>query len=185
MAKTPALPPLSDADWPDGIADMRNGFAGALNVYRTMARHPDLLRAWAPLREHIVRNTALGPVRAEMVILRAGHRLGSTYEWTQHVLRARKVGLTDEEIASLRGPVAAMRPEPALFARAVDALIDHSRLGADLRTAVIAEVGEPGLIDLLATVGFYSTLGFLLNTTETPLDVDAAEAIRQAPFTQP
>lgn len=182
MTDKPALPPLKDADWPETITDMRDGFAGALNVYRTMARHPDLLRAWAPLREHIVNRTALGPRRAEIVILRAGHRLNSSYEWTQHVLRARRVGLTDAEIMSLRGPVSAMTAEIALYASATDALIDHSRLSAELRSAVIAGVGEAGLIDLIATVGFYCTLGFLLNTAGTPLDEDAAAAIREAPL---
>lgn len=70
-------PPIPDADWPEEIADLRDGFAGALNVYRTMAHHPDLLRAWAPLRQHIVRDTALGLERSEVVILRAACRLGS------------------------------------------------------------------------------------------------------------
>lgn len=39
--------PLTDADWPHEIDDLRDGFAGALNVYRLMAHHPALLRAWA------------------------------------------------------------------------------------------------------------------------------------------
>jgi len=41
-------PPFADEDWPSEIADMRDGFAGALNVYRTMAHHPALLKAWLP-----------------------------------------------------------------------------------------------------------------------------------------
>ncbi len=44
--------PLSDSDWPAEISDMLPGFAGKLNVYRTMAHHPALLRAWSDLREH-------------------------------------------------------------------------------------------------------------------------------------
>ncbi len=59
MATSPC-PPIADADWPALIAEMRTGFAGALNVYRTMAHHPELLRAWAPLRQHVVKDSALG-----------------------------------------------------------------------------------------------------------------------------
>ena len=72
--QTTAIAPLTDDEWPADVADLRDGFAGALNVYRTMAHHPGLLRAWAPLRQHIVKDTALGPERSEIVILRTSPR---------------------------------------------------------------------------------------------------------------
>jgi hypothetical protein len=37
--------PLGDGDWPEEVADLRDGFAGRLDVYRVMARHPALLQA--------------------------------------------------------------------------------------------------------------------------------------------
>ena len=40
----PDATPLTDAEWPEEIADLRDGFAGTLNVYRAMAHHPALLR---------------------------------------------------------------------------------------------------------------------------------------------
>ena len=82
-------PPISDANWPEEIADLREGFAGALNVYRTMAHHPALLSAWAPLRQHVVKENALGPALTEVVILRAALRMGSAYEWAHHVSYSR------------------------------------------------------------------------------------------------
>ena len=66
-------PPLDNTHWPAEIADMQAGFAGRLNVYRVMAHHPALLRAWADLRDHVVVKTALGPELSEVVILRAAH----------------------------------------------------------------------------------------------------------------
>ena len=80
--------PLSDTDWPPALADMAQGFAGRLNVYRTMAHHPALLRAWAPLRGHVVQTSTLGPQISEVVILRTGHRLGAAYEWAHHISRS-------------------------------------------------------------------------------------------------
>jgi hypothetical protein len=59
MTNSPC-PPIEDANWPVEIADLRTGLAGALNVYRVMAHHPDLPRAWAPRRQHIVKESALG-----------------------------------------------------------------------------------------------------------------------------
>lgn len=71
------LDPVSAADWPESIEDMQQSFAGGLNVYRTMAHHPALLRAWANLRQHVVNDTSLGEPRSEVVILRTGVRLNS------------------------------------------------------------------------------------------------------------
>lgn len=179
-AKTSSpCPPLPDADWPVGIADMKSGFAGALNVYRTMAHHPALLKAWAPLRQHIVKDSALGPVRSEVVILRAAHRMGSAYEWAHHVSRARALGFPDARIQAIRSMPDG---EDGLIVRAVDALFDRHRLDADLEAALAAALGREGVFDLIAMVGFYSVLGFLLMTYETPLDTAIAEEMAARPL---
>lgn len=181
MTQTPMspCPPLTDADWPAEIADLRTGFAGALNVYRTMAHHPALLRAWAPLRQHVVKDSALGPDRSEVVILRAAHRMGSAYEWAHHVSRARALGFSDARIAALRG----MPPgEDGLIARAVDALFDQRRLPPALEADLAAAIGRTAVIDLIATVGFYSVLGYLLMTYDTPIDAAVAQEMARAPL---
>lgn len=172
-------PPLSDADWPAGIEDMRDGFAGALNVYRTMAHHPALLRAWAPLRQHIVKDSALGPERSEVVILRAAHRMGSEYEWAHHVSRARSLGFPDARIGALRGDPAG---EDGLIARAVDALFDQKALPATLEAELAGAIGRAAVIDLIATVGFYSVLGYLLMTYRTPVDAPIAKEMAARPL---
>jgi alkylhydroperoxidase family enzyme len=182
MTNNHRLAPIADADWPEEIAAMREGFAGSLNVYRTMAHHPALLGAWANLREHLVGRSALGPERLEIAILRTGHRLGSSYEWAQHVLRARKVGLSDARIRSIKGRLGGMAPDDALIAGAVDELFDHARLRSATLAKLTAAVGKEGVLDLLATVGFYSTLGFLLNTFTTPLDDDIAAELAARPL---
>jgi alkylhydroperoxidase family enzyme len=176
------LSPLSDADWPEDVRDLLSGYAGALNVYRTMAHHPALLRAWSNLREHVVNQTALGRQRAEIVILRTGVRLGSEYEWSQHILRGRVLGLDDARIASLAGGVADMQPEDGVLARAVDELMDNNHLSRSTSEAVAGLVGPTGLLDLMATVGFYSTLGYILNTFQVPLDENARIALEREPL---
>jgi len=178
MTKSPC-PPLSDDNWPDEIADMLPGFAGALNVYRTMAHHPALLKAWAPLRQHIVKDTALGPIRSEVVILRAAHRMGSAYEWAHHVSRARTLGMTDARILAIRGTP---EGEDGLITQAVDALFDLHRLPPDLETRISAMLGKQGVFDLIATVGFYSVLGYMLMTFDTPIDEAVAEELAESPL---
>jgi len=176
--RSPCLP-ITDEDWPLEIADMRVGFAGALNVYRTMAHNPALLKAWAPLRQHIVEDSSLGAVRSELVILRAAHRMGSPYEWAHHVSRARKLGVSDARIQAMCG---LPDGEDGLIARAVDALFDDKRLPHDVESLLAATIGKEAVFDLMATVGFYLTLGFILMTFDTPLDEGVASEIAERPL---
>ncbi|AVA24216.1 carboxymuconolactone decarboxylase family protein [Rhizobium sp. NXC24] len=171
--------PVSDENWPAEIADMRAGFAGALNVYRTMAHHPNLLKAWAPLRQHIVKDSALGPVRSELVILRTAHRMRSSYEWAHHVSRSRALGIGDERIQAMSG---CPQGEDALIAMAVDALFDEARLPPGIERELCATIGRSAVFDLMATVGFYTVLGFILMTFDTPLDDEVAAEIAKRPL---
>ncbi|MBN9885877.1 carboxymuconolactone decarboxylase family protein [Salipiger abyssi] len=175
------LPPRTDEDWPEAIQDMNQGFAGALNVYRTMAHHPALLRAWAPLRQHIVKDTALGPIRSEIVILRVGVKLGSSYEWAHHVSRARALGMSDDRIAAvLKMPDG----EDGLLVRAVDAMLDAHRLPETLEAELTAAVGREAVFDLIATVGFYSVLGTILMTYDVPIDDKVAAEMEARPLSR-
>lgn len=168
--KPSPCPPIADADWPDDIADLREGFAGALNVYRTMAHHPALLTAWAPLRQHVVKDNALGPELTEVVILRAGFRLGSAYEWAHHVSRALALGFSDARINAIRGVPQRSTGLDGLIIEAVDALLDEHRLSETQEAALAEAIGRTAVMDLIAMVGFYSVLGYLLKTYDTPID---------------
>lgn len=177
-----SLPPLPADAWPETLADLEDAFAGRLNVYRTMAHHPALVRAWADLRQHVVLDSTLGPARSEVVILRAAMRLNSGYEWAHHVSRARALGFDDARIAALRGPLEGMGAEDAPLARAVDEAMADARLSPETLGALTAEVGTQGVLDVFATVGFYSTLALIVNTFDTPLDQAVAEELTERPL---
>lgn len=172
---TEAMLPLSDGDWPPAIADMLGGFAGKLNVYRVMAHNPALLRAWAPLRQHVVIDSALTEQQKEIVILRTGHRWESPYEWAHHIFRGGKVGLSNERMAR-----AAAAPsdwgtaddEDIALLRATDALLDTGRLPPDLRARLKLFLSDAAIVDIMATIGMYTTLAFLVNSFGTPIDED-------------
>lgn len=173
--------PLTDAEWPDEIGDLLPGFAGRLDVYRVMARHPRLLRAWQDLRQHVVIDSSLGAEFSEIVILRTGHRLGSPYEWGQHVSRSRKLGMSEGRITSIAGSIERMSEPDATLARAVDELLDEARLSDKTRRAILGLVGTEGMFDLMATVGFYSTLAFIANSTDLALDARIRAELEETP----
>ncbi len=113
------------------------------------------------------------------MILRAAHRIGSPYEWAHHVSRARVLGMSDTRIAALQGEP---EGEDGLIVRAVDALFDEKRLSLALEAELAAAIGRTGVFDLVATVGFYSVLGYMLMTYETPIDEMIAAEMAERPL---
>lgn len=174
--------PLGDRDWPEAVAGLKGGFATRLNVYRTMAHHPALLAAWAPLRQHVVLDRALSDQQSEVVILRTGHNLNAPYEWAHHVSRGRAVGMADARITALAGPLEGVGDEDRILARAVDELMGNARLLPSTRADLLAQVGPKGMFDLMATVGFYSVLGFIVNSCDTPVDAGVAAELTERPL---
>lgn len=172
---------IADTDWPTEIRDMKDGFAGGLNVYRTMAHHPHLLRSWTNFRNHVVLETALGPERSEIVILRSGLNLGSDYEWAHHVFRARKLEMDDALIEAVSGDGHDLPEDALLLIRATDQLFAHKRLLPKTGAALIATFGKEATLDLMATVAHYSLLGYLLNSFDVPLDEAVAAQVPLRP----
>lgn len=175
------LPLITDANWPVEIEDMRAGFAGRLNVYRIMAHHPDLLRAWQKFRNHVVINTTLGAELSEVVILRSGLNLGSAYEWAHHVYRSRKLGMSDARILAISGNGQDLTAQDALLIRATDQLFAHKRLLPKTQAALVENFGTAAMLDLMATVAHYAMLGFMLNSFDVEIDTDVAAQMPLAP----
>lgn len=170
--------PLTDAEWPEAVADMRDGFAGKLNVYRVMAHNPALLRAWATLREHVVTGGALSEQQKEIVILRVGHHWRSPYEWAHHVFRGGRIGLTRERMARAALDPAAWGDaddEDTVLLRATDAMLEGGRLPPALIGQLRGFLTDAAITDMMATIGMYTTLAFLVNSFETPIDADVLD----------
>jgi hypothetical protein len=60
--------------------------------------------------------------------------------------------------------------------------MDQKKMLTRTLESVIALVGKKGVLDIIATVGFYSTLGFMLNSFDTPLDDNIAAEMTDQPF---
>lgn len=178
-AGTPRIPPAAAADWdPDfaqyvrafrssvASAPAEEGRASGSNLLGTLARHPGLATAFLGFNNHLLRGTSLSPRRRELLVLRVAHHRGSDYEWAQHVLLARKAGLTDVEISLVADGVGAepFTPLERSMLAAVDELLDDGTISAPTWAILSAELDEQQLMDLVFTVGAYSTLAMALRS---------------------
>src|SRR5262249_12281158 len=108
MSTTPRLAPLPEAQWDDDTRKMLEAskmHAQVLNIFAPLAHHPDLLRRWMVFGTHVLLKSTVGPRERELVILRTGWNCRAEYEWGQHVVIAKQIGISDEEIERIRrGP---------------------------------------------------------------------------------
>src|SRR5574338_624980 len=106
MPTHPRLTPLEENRIDAEIRDALGPGAG-LNIFRTLAHHPKLLKRWLVFGNHVLAHNTLPPRERELVILRIGWLCRAGYEWGQHVKIAQHSGVSDAEIERItRGPEA-------------------------------------------------------------------------------
>jgi alkylhydroperoxidase family enzyme len=176
MSTSPRLSPRHTTDDPR-LAElfergMRRPDGEVLNIFATLAHHPDLLRRWLVFAAHVLSKNTLPPRERELLILRTGWNCRSRYEWGQHVLIARECGLSDTEIERIKeGPAAAgwdARDRSLLVA--ADELHSTSSMSDPTWEALASAYTVEQLLDLVATVGNYHVVAMFLNTTRVALD---------------
>ena len=141
-----------------------------VNIFRTLARHPKLLKRWLVFGNHILGKSSLSPREREIVILRIGWLCRSEYEWGQHVLIGRRSGLGDEEIERIAlGPDAPGWSDfERLLLRATDELHEDACISDATWAALSKRYDTMQLMDLVFTVGQYNLVSMALNSLGVP-----------------
>jgi alkylhydroperoxidase family enzyme len=171
------ISPLPREDWSAELDTFVTGFRSAVqgdrsdegrqsgaNLLGTLAQHPALAQAFLTFNGHLLYGSTLSARQRELLILRVATLQRSDYEWAQHAILGRKLGLDDSEIEAVAtGPDAAQwsAADRALL-RAADELLDDSTIGATTWAALAQEFDHRQLMDIVFTVGTYSMLAMAL-----------------------
>ena len=193
LAAAPRFPPLPSSAGDDVQRAIITRFAalGMRNAIATYARYPELATAMLPYTEYLLTKSTLPARDRELLWLRTAWLARSDYVWAQRAPTARRVGLTDAEVARVAlGPDAkGWQPFDAAVLRAADELhVDAFLSDATWRT-LAARYDADQLTDLLYGVGeiemhatFASTLKIEIEpelTDRLPSGVAYAPAARQ------
>jgi alkylhydroperoxidase family enzyme len=171
----PRVEPLPEAEWTPEIREILPRAVGngrILAIFTTLARHPKLLKRWLVFGNHVLFKSTLGPRERELAILRVGWLCRSEYEWGQHAVIGRAVGLRDDEIQRVMlGPDASDWTElEALVLRATDEL-HHDKMISDATWNALSEhYSVEQLMDLIFAVGQYTLVSMALNSLGVRLD---------------
>jgi len=174
-ARKVRVPPLEESAWTDEtreVLSVRSARGRVLNIFATLARHPKLLKRWLVFASHVLGKSTLAPRARELLILRTGYRCKSEYEWGQHAIIARQVGLSDEDLRRIvLGPQApGWDPFEASLLRAADELHEEQTLGDETWDALSKQYSVEQMIDVVFTVGQYTLVSMALNTLGVPRD---------------
>jgi alkylhydroperoxidase family enzyme len=174
----PRVPPLADDEIDEELRDLLGvtsagvGRGSVLNIFRTLAHHPKLLKRWLVFGSHVLAKSTLPARERELAILRVGWKCRSEYEWGQHVAIGRASGLGDDEIRRVaEGPDAAgWSPLDAAILRGVDELVDDRFLADATWQALGAHWSVQQRIDFVFAVGQYTLVSMALNSLGVQLD---------------
>ena len=151
----------------DRIAETRSSpeTDGAMpNSFQTLLNSPTAAEAVAALGEYLRFNSSLDPVICETAILSVARELGSAYEWAHHEPVARRVGVRDQVIESIKSGRAPMGlpAKEGVFAQAAKELVGKGTLTERTFQAVLHLLGPQETVDFIVLVGYYAMMGTAL-----------------------
>jgi 4-carboxymuconolactone decarboxylase len=179
MADDPRIPPLPPEEWDGEIKRILEAIPGGVenrlgdnNIFPTLARHPELFRAWLRFGGYLLTSGELPGRDRELLILRTAVNCRSSYEWGQHVRISLAGGIDRETIERvLEGPAAdGWSPHEAALLRAADELHRDSRVSDETWNALGETYDTEKLIETTLVVGHYEMLAGALNSFGVELD---------------
>lgn len=170
----PRIAPVQDADLTDEQKEILAPMGErVLNIFRTMVGAPKAAKGFLAWGNYVLSKKNDLPARErEIVILRIGYLCKSGYEWTQHVPIGVRAGLTDDEVARIKGGAEASgwsAADQALL-RASDEL-HHDQFITDATWAALkAHFSDKQCMDVVFTAGQYTQVSMILNSFGVQLD---------------
>ena len=127
--------------------------------YWPIIRSPGLTESLQKVGEYYRYRCPLDRKLNEMAALMAARSWTQQFEWDVHILQALEAGLKKDialAIAEGRRPAGMAEDEKILY-DFVTELLTNKGVSDPTYARTIAKFGEPGIIDILGIVGYYST----------------------------
>lgn len=174
----PYIDPLSPPYGADVEEELSRLMGGSdrppLVLFRTLAKHLPLTRAWGTLGAHNLGRGALSVRDRELIILRTCYLSGCEYEWGVHAkVYGKAAGLLEDQYLATARPSfddpswSAHDRDVLAFA---DALHASSRAPAVLLSRLRGSWGEAELLEACEVAGFYHGVAYIANVAGVELE---------------
>lgn len=139
--------------------------------YGVMAHSPDFFASFMDFGVAITMASAMPPRLRELLILRTGWLCGAPYQWGEHVIASRALGLGADEVERIT--VGSQAPgwdaQDTAILRAAEELHADAMIGEETWQALAAFLDERQLLELPMIVGHYHTTAFVQNALRVSL----------------
>jgi 4-carboxymuconolactone decarboxylase len=133
-------------------------------IFQAYMRSPALAEKLSAVSDFVRWDTGLPPRLTELAIMITARQWSSQWVWSGHYRAAVRGGLDPSvaaDIAAGKRPEKMKEDESVLYNYAMEMYRDRSVSDATFAAAV-KQFGEKGLIDLVATMGYYDTVAMTL-----------------------
>ena len=161
---------------PEDLLTAEGGMSGPFNAW---LRSPVLGNAAQRVGETVRFESTIPPQLRELAILIVAAKWKAQYEWWAHEKIARREGLDERIIESLKTetPPDFSNPTEAVVYNFARELLDEHRVSDNLYNEAVEFLGEAGVVELVILLGYYTLVSMTLNVFEVPLP-----AGEEAPF---
>jgi len=154
--------PVSEREHVDRITESRGRIIGPFAV---LLNSPDLAGRVGHLGAYVRFEGGLAAVDRELAILATAREMECAFEWATHAPIAREAGLDEStlEIVAQRGDLDRLDPWLATVVGLTRDLLAEKQLSAETFAAAHDALGDAGVVELVATVGYYTMIACVLN----------------------
>lgn len=148
-------------------------------------RNPELARRLQVLGELLRYDTTLGPRLTELAIIVHARHYTAHVEWKAHKAYALRDGLDPQvaaDIAARRAPSFGGDLAGAAVYELSTAMLSTGRIDEEAYQRGVARLGERGVVELMALLGYYSVAAFTLNAFELGLPESAAPELQDPDY---
>jgi len=153
------------------LSGPRGASTGLRGPFEALLHRPPLADAAQRVGEHVRYGSVLPRHLNEMAIIVTARRWTAQFEWHVHRQMAIDAGLDPrvaDAIARDERPEFGDDADAAAVYDFAAALLAEGNVGDDVWDAVVGRWGKPGAIDLVAAVGYYTLVSFVLNVDRYP-----------------
>jgi 4-carboxymuconolactone decarboxylase len=152
---------------------------GRINAPQSMLLYAPVLSARASSLNDALREM-LSEADFELAVVAAAREFDIDYVWAAHVPTALRAGVTEATIETIRarGDLSALTPREQVIVTLAREMVGGHQVSAQTFDAARRELGERGLIEVIAAMGYYLMIGCVLIATDMELPAGASRLPR-------
>ena len=140
------------------IEEAARPVGGIRPPWQVLLHSPEVAARYLDLTNYFREYSILTLRVRELVTLVTAREWNSQYIWTTHEEPARKAGVSDQTIFTIRDlqPLNGLAPEDIKFIRYTQELLQNRKVSNDAFQAIEELLGSKGIVELTILIGYYT-----------------------------